>query len=171
MEPKRGESTSTSLLRGVFELATSRGSMLAVSFLLLMCVSNIVEEYIYTRLPGFDFYWTTAAVELAVFALAARLQLRAATATTGRRAPLWLYLCLGVCMALSQSLGKLATKYVNFSVGTVFKCSKILPTMLISSVWLGRRYTGSEIIAATCMGAAATFFGLGASLRDGESDL
>eukprot|EP00662_Eupelagonemidae_sp_cell21_P035238 gene35238-14012_t len=93
--------------------------------------------------------WTVAAVELATFAAAAQLQ--TLRAPFRRRSPLWLYAAMGVCMAMSQSLGKIANRYVNFTVGTIFKCAKIVPTMVISVVYLRRRYGYAEVGAAGSM--------------------
>ena len=43
---------------------------LSANFIALMVVSNVLEEYLYARLPGFDFFETTATVELLLFAVA-----------------------------------------------------------------------------------------------------
>ena len=120
---------------------------LSAHFIGLMVVSNVLEDWLYSRLPGFDYYQTVAAVELAAFAGAAW-----ASRDRGapRRAPLSFYAGLGVAMALSQTLGKVANKYVNFSVSTVFKCSKALPTMAVLAL-CGRRYDRWEVLAVAAM--------------------
>ena len=119
----------------------------------------------YSRLPGFDFFETTATVELLLFA-AASWASRGKAGAISRKAPLPLYVAMGVSMARGQTLGKLANKYVNFTVSTIFKCSKVLPTMVVSFVCLGRRYDASEVAAVLAMGAAAACFALGAAEVD-----
>ena len=98
----------------------------AGAFIGLMVVSNALEEELYTNLPGFDYFKAVACLELATFAGAALYSERRSGLKTPRKAPLAFYAVLGTSMALSQTLGKLANKYVNFTVSTIFKCSKAL---------------------------------------------
>ncbi len=98
----------------------------AGAFIGLMVVSNALEEELYTNLPGFDYFKAVACLELATFASAALYAERRSGLKTPRKAPLAFYAVLGASMALSQTLGKLANKYVNFTVSTIFKCSKAL---------------------------------------------
>mmetsp|Transcript_23211 Transcript_23211/g.69524 ORF Transcript_23211/g.69524 Transcript_23211/m.69524 type:complete len:325 (+) Transcript_23211:238-1212(+) len=145
------------------EKQLSRTLLLSAAFILLMVVSNALEEALYTKLPGFDFYASVAVLELATFAAAAALTRWRDGVRAPRKAPLGFYLVLGVSMALSQSLGKLANKYCNFTVSTIFKCSKALPTMLTMACLCGRRYGAAEVLAAATMGLAAACFALGAA--------
>ena len=96
----------------------------AGAFIGLMVISNALEEELYTNLPGFDYFKAVACLELATFASAALYAERRSGLKTPRKAPLAFYAVLGASMALSQTLGKLANKYVNFTVSTIFKCSK-----------------------------------------------
>ena len=66
---------------------------LSANFIALMVVSNVLEEYLYARLPGFDFFETTATVELLLFAVASWCSRDAAAP---RKAPLPLYGAMGV---------------------------------------------------------------------------
>jgi len=45
-----------------------RTLLLSAAFIMLMVFSNALEEALYTRLPGFDFYASVAVLELATFA-------------------------------------------------------------------------------------------------------
>ena len=85
----------------------SRGRFLlnAGGFILLMVVSNALEEQLYTNLPGFDHFKAVACLELATFAAAALLAVRRGPRTP-RKAPLAFYVVLGVSIALGQTLGK-----------------------------------------------------------------
>lgn len=108
-----------------YNVLTSRHVYLSATFMVLMCIANILEEFLYTGLRGFDFYWSLAGLELLVFASASLW--RALSSQPDRhifnqpRAPVFLYAVTGASMALSQSLGKVANKYVNFTVSTIFK--------------------------------------------------
>ena len=122
----------------------------AGAFIGLMVVSNALEEELYTNLPGFDYFKAVACLELATFAAAALLAERRSGLKTPRKAPLAFYAVLGASMALSQTLGKLANKYVNFTVSTIFKCSKALPSddgpdgPLRQAVHAGERRGGAD---------------------------
>ena len=227
-------------LTGLRDAASSRHAYLTGRFLVLMCISNILEEYCYSRLPNFNYFWTMAALELGLFATTAAVahtrhgaedvagggdtvsknedvqpstpsgteggrrhgltpkgggdgssgfnsdspqktpalppSKNLATPTTFAeymklllrrpRAPIWLYAVLGISMAMSQSLGKAANRYVNFTVSTIFKCAKAWPTMAVGFCCLGRRYGVDEMVGATSMALSALFFALGASEVD-----
>ena len=139
----------------------------AGAFIGLMVVSNALEEELYTNLPGFDYFKAVACLELATFAAAALYSERRSGLKTPRKAPLAFYAVLGASMALSQTLGKLANKYVNFTVSTIFKCSKALPTMALM-VLCGKRYTLANVAAALTMALSAFCFAVGARQADAD---
>ena len=139
----------------------------AGAFIGLMVVSNALEEELYTNLPGFDYFKAVACLELATFAGAALYSERRSGLKTPRKAPLAFYAVLGASMALSQTLGKLANKYVNFTVSTIFKCSKALPTMALM-VLCGKRYTLANVAAALTMALSAFCFAVGARQADAD---
>ena len=139
----------------------------AGAFIGLMVLSNALEEELYTNLPGFDYFKAVACLELATFAAAALLAERRSGLKTPRKAPLAFYAVLGASMALSQTLGKLANKYVNFTVSTIFKCSKALPTMALM-VLCGKRYTLANVAAALTMALSAFCFAVGARQADAD---
>ena len=112
----------------------------AGAFIGLMVVSNALEEELYTNLPGFDYFKAVACLELATFAAAALLAERRSGLKTPRKAPLAFYAVLGASMALSQTLGKLANKYVNFTVSTIFKCSKALIRVETNQAVMGSQW-------------------------------
>lgn len=155
------------------DLATSRHVYLSTNFLVLMCAANVLEEFLYTHLRGFEFYWSLAGLELLVFASASLWRATRASTPDAEKhvldrpsAPVYLYAVTGATMAFSQSLGKVANKYVNFTVSTIFKCAKVVPTMILGATFLNRRYRREEIISALSMSASATFFALGAAEVD-----
>jgi len=142
----------------------SRFVLLSFGTILLITLSCYVEEWIFKQLPGFNFHWFVALVELAVFALlgaaceqSCSLQLR----TELRKGPLGLYLGTGLSLAASTGLGKLAFRYLNYATGTILKSMKLLPVMLISVLWLRRKYGAQEYISAVLMVTSAALFGLG----------
>jgi len=67
----------------------------------------------------------------------------------------------------SPCITQVANKYVNFTVSTIFKCSKALPTMALMVV-CGKRYTCSNVAAAATMALSAFCFAVGARQADDD---
>jgi adenosine 3'-phospho 5'-phosphosulfate transporter B3 len=77
------------------------------------------------------------------------------------KAPLVLYALTAVCLGLSQSLGKVAFKYLNYATGTILKSAKLVPTLLISVVYLKRAVPRGEWAAAVLLVTSAALMALG----------
>ena len=78
------------------------------------------------------------------------------------KAPLILYALTAVCLGLSQSLGKVAFKYLNYATGTILKSAKLVPTLLLSVVYLKRSVPRGEWAAALLLVTSASLMALGA---------
>jgi adenosine 3'-phospho 5'-phosphosulfate transporter B3 len=106
----------------------------------------------YKRLPEFNYYWTVAAAELAVFSVMS-IAGSAAAGTLGRprKAPLGLYVAQATVMAFYAAIAKVAYKYLNYATGTVLRSTKLVFTMAISVAWLGRKFSGWDYAAAAMM--------------------
>jgi len=145
---------------------SQRFSVLSLAFIFGLGLSCYVEEWIFKALPGFDFYWSVALVELACFAAWAAMQ-RACSeglaAAMQRRVPLSLYVGSAVCLGMSQSLGKIAVRYLDYATATILKSGKLLPTLVLSVLWLRRRVSGAEWAAASLLVTSAAFMALGES--------
>mmetsp|Transcript_62725 Transcript_62725/g.168587 ORF Transcript_62725/g.168587 Transcript_62725/m.168587 type:complete len:362 (-) Transcript_62725:769-1854(-) len=155
-------------LVAVLEDPSSRQFLiLSTVFIVMMGLSCYVEEWIFKELPGFDFYWTVTFVELVCFTLGAQLQRRAFDGDgKSRSAPLHLYIVTAVCLAVSQALGKVAYRYMNYATGTIVKSAKLIPTMALSILWLRREVPLAKWIAAGLLVASASFMALGESSVD-----
>lgn len=141
--------------------------MLSGTFLCSMQVSAILEEYIYVSLPGFaNFFWTVAMVELGFFAVSALAVRWKEYGTQGffiqkPQAPWLLYLVMALLLGLSQGLGKVTFRYLNYATNTVVKSAKLVPTLIISVVWLRRSISGAQWIAALLLVLSSAFMALG----------
>lgn len=140
---------------------------LAAGTIFFVQLSCYLEEWIFKQLPGFNFHWTVALVELLFFTLLSRAALPRSMAP--RSGPLTLYMGVGVSLAAGTGLGKVAFKYVDYVTGTVLKSMKLLPVLLLSACWLHRRFYAQEIVAALLMVCAAALFGLGEKWRESSS--
>ena len=158
-------------------------AFLALSTLTVLALglSCVAEEYIIKQIPGFDFFWFLACSELVVFsALTLAVQKLGCdpNAKIGEeekeddcdenegkwhatKAPKGTLIAGGILIALYTSLGKFAYKYVSYATGTVLKSAKLIPVMVVSVVWLRRKYEPIDYVACFLLVAAACEFGLG----------
>eukprot|EP00440_Ansanella_granifera_P009539 gb/GFBE01010337.1/.p1 GENE.gb/GFBE01010337.1/~~gb/GFBE01010337.1/.p1 ORF type:complete len:322 (+),score=55.56 gb/GFBE01010337.1/:1-966(+) len=139
---------------------------LSLAFIGLLQFSCIVEEYIFVVLPGFKgFFWTVALAELVFFALSAVMARWKEHGFIGsfqnRQAPLSLYAATALVLGLAQGLGKVTNRYLNYATGTIVKSSKLVPTLLISVLWLRRSVSPAEWVAATLLVSSSALMALG----------
>ncbi|CAJ1348800.1 unnamed protein product [Effrenium voratum] len=162
-----GLPSSLSLLTLLEDAEARRFLLLSAAFVSIMQISAIIEEYIYVELPGFDgFYWTVALVELAIFAISAWLARWKEFGLFGALrqpvvAPMRLYVAMAVLLGLSQGLGKVTFRYMNYATNTIIKSAKLVPTLLISVLWLRRKISLPEWAAAVLLVTSTALFSLG----------
>mmetsp|Transcript_4899 Transcript_4899/g.11594 ORF Transcript_4899/g.11594 Transcript_4899/m.11594 type:complete len:353 (-) Transcript_4899:57-1115(-) len=144
-----------------------RFALLSAAFICSMEISCIIEEYIFVALPGFrGFYWTVALVELGFFAVSAIATRWKEYGFVGAmrqqlQAPLKLYALMALLLGLSQGLGKITFRYLNYATNTVIKSGKLVPTLLISVIWLERKVSLAEWAAAVLLVLSSAFMALG----------
>eukprot|EP00913_Durusdinium_trenchii_P002846 g2634.t1 len=150
---------------------TRRFLFLSGAFLCSMQIASVLEEYIYVSLPGFaNFFWTVAMVELGFFAVSSvvarwkerEYQEHGMLGSWHKpQAPWQLYLFMAMLLGLSQGLGKLTFRYLNYATGTIVKSGKLVPTLLISVLWLRRNVSLAHWIAALLLVISAALMALG----------
>lgn len=141
------------------------------TFLLLITMSCYVEEWIFKLLPGFEYPWSVALVELLLFsawAVVDRAWREGCSAIFQRRAPMWYYVAFAIALALSQSLGKITYLYINYATATVVKSMKLVPTLAISACFLQKEVPLSEWVAAGLLVASSALMAIGEQLSDVE---
>mgnify|MGYP002040206709 FL=1 len=74
------------------------------------------------------------------------------------KAPMHLYVASASLIGIYTSLGKVSYKYINYATGTVLKSSKLIPVILLSSVWLKRTYHWLDYLACILLVIASCFF-------------
>ncbi|CAL6328794.1 unnamed protein product [Bathycoccus prasinos] len=77
------------------------------------------------------------------------------------KAPIHLYVASASLIGIYTSLGKVSYKYINYATGTVLKSSKLIPVILLSSVWLKRTYHWLDYLACVLLVIASCSFALG----------
>lgn len=141
---------------------------LCSGFFSMMTVSSYLEEMIFKSLPGFDYYWSVAFVELAVFCatgVVLRHWQEPPDITTRKpgflAAPQWLYMVIGLLLASHQGVGKVVYRYLNYTTGMMLKSMKLVPTLVFSTVWLRRTHRAAEWAAALLLVTSASSMVLG----------
>ena len=123
-------------------------AVLALLTVVLISASCYFEEWMYKRLPNFNYFWTVACAELAVFTVAS-VAGAVATGTIAQPAgPVPQVPAPATVMAVYAAIAKIAYKYLNYATGTVLRSTKLVFVMAISVAWLGRRYSAWDYAAA-----------------------
>lgn len=67
---------------------------------------------------------------------------------TGRKSPLSVYPSLTFCLLSSSALSNMSLSYINFPTKVVFRSCKLIPTMIISTLFHNRMFTSLEYVCA-----------------------
>ena len=139
---------------------SSLSSRLAVLF--FFCVGSVWEEYMFRSLPGFRFGWYLTFVQL-VFMTCFAIAERAYYGEKAWRheAPLARHGIVAGAMTASRGLTNVSLEYLNYPTQVVFKSLKLLTVMIGSVLFVGRRYSRLEYVAAVLTVTSAALFGLG----------
>jgi adenosine 3'-phospho 5'-phosphosulfate transporter B3 len=72
----------------------------------------------------------------------------------GRAAPISAYPLLTGCLLASSALSNLSLNFINFPTKVVFRSCKLIPTMIIASIWHAKIFSSVEYICAfaICVG-------------------
>jgi adenosine 3'-phospho 5'-phosphosulfate transporter B3 len=178
--------TTIQLFNNVTVTSSKAFLFLSVGTVLSIGISCAAEEFILKRIEGFTFYWFLALFELVVFSGmtfltsfyyaggggigivgkgggggAATTESNAFFIATPLKAPLHLYVASASLIGIYTSLGKVSYKYINYATGTVLKSSKLIPVIVLSSVWLKRTYHYLDYLACVLLVIASCFFAVG----------
>lgn len=77
---------------------------------------------------------------------------------------------ISMCVLASLVSGNVALRWVSYPVKVVAKSCKLLPTMVLGSLLLGRRYSTADCLAAVLLCVGLVGFTLGPSLADASGD-
>jgi solute carrier family 35 (adenosine 3'-phospho 5'-phosphosulfate transporter), member B3 len=119
---------------------------------------DYVQELVFTY-ASFKFGWFMSLVELSFITLASAIQTRCSSQPSPLAPSLTEVKCaliLAVFIAVTAGTGSAAIAHVSFPVKVVMKSSKLLPTMLIRSLFMNAKYHVAQVAAAigVCVGCA-----------------
>ena len=138
--------------RGLFGVLCTGAIVSAVGFAALQEGVWQVKGYKYSE-------WMTlwTAITMAVCGQLERML----TGDTTRKGSLVQYLKLSVLTLSGMYFTNASLKYLNYPTRVIFKSSKLLPTMTVGTLMLGRRYSFLEYLAAAGLVAGIVLFTLG----------
>lgn len=136
----------------------SRLVLIIVSMFAAYVAHDYVQELIFTY-ASFKFGWYMSLVEVSVITLASFLQARCGSQPTPIAPSLTELKCsflLAAFIAVTLGTGTASIQHVSFPVKVVMKSSKLLPTMLIRSLFMNAKYSLAQAAAAigVCIGCA-----------------
>lgn len=81
------------------------------------------------------------------------------------------YIRLSLLVFGATGLSTQAVRYVTYPTKVVMKSAKLIPTMIVSSLWQGQKFNRGEYVAAAllCTGAAGYSYGSGQTNSDSGS--
>lgn len=132
--------------------ANTQISLLAVVFFTFMVVHDAIQERIVST-DGWQFPALMTLIEFGACAVGPTLT-REFSFSAPRSASLWQYGCVTLFVLGSASCVNAAITMVSYPLKVVFKSCKLLPTMAIGILLLGKQYHTPDFVAASmlCLG-------------------
>jgi len=118
-----------------------------------------LQERVVT-LPDFNFHGWMTFVTAATMAICGMLE-RLLTRDLDRVGSLRQYAALSVLTVSGMGLTNLSLQYLNYPTRVIFKSSKLLPTMAVGTLLLGRSYSALEYVASAGLVTGIVFFTMG----------
>jgi len=112
------------------------------------------------EIPGFKFSGWMTFVTAATMAVCGMLE-RLLTRDLNRVGTLAQYAALSVLTVSGMGLTNLSLNYLTYPTRVIFKSSKLLPTMAVGTLLLGRKYSFLEYVASAGLVTGIVFFTMG----------
>jgi len=165
-------------VRGVFVLGLSLERFFPsenAQLLILAClavvsaliVATLQERVLY--IPGFKYTGWMALVTAGTYSMCALVE-QVAAKSLHRVAPMSEYVKLSLLTMGGMYLTNWSLRYLSYSVRVVFKSSKLIPVMLLSVVYLQKRYTVMQYFSVLLLTSGVVVFMLGDALGKASFD-
>jgi len=125
-------------------------SVFAAGVFLFFGIHNFLQEAI-MAIPGFQFGVMLGYLEVLGVTICSFFERRYIAKETQRIAPLSAYPLLTFCLLSSSSLSNLALNYINFPTKVVFRSCKLIPTMIVASIFHKKIFSSVEYLCASCI--------------------
>ncbi len=118
---------------------------------------NYMQELIMS-LPGFDIGIMLGYLEVLGVTICSGIE-RSVVNDTARKAPWSSYWMLCLFLLISSATSNIALAYINYPTKVVFRSCKLIPTMLISMLYLGKKITRKELLFGVMISVGMILFG------------
>ncbi|GAB5358586.1 hypothetical protein AAMO2058_000471200 [Amorphochlora amoebiformis] len=140
---------------------------LAGSAIILSAVNNLLVEALFRgeapidaslwNLLNWSMYFVCALIERIVFRL------------RGFKGKITDYMKLGALTATGNYFTYAALHYVNYTIRVLFKAAKVVPVMLVSAIYVGKKYSMAEYLNVLILVLSITFFSYGDAATAGAA--
>ena len=129
---------------------------LAIGIMFFFGCHNYMQELIMT-LPGFKFGIVLGYLEVFGVAICSGVE-RTIHGETSRKASWTSYAMLCTCLLISSATSNIALSYINYPTKVVFRSCKLVPTMLIATVYNKKKVQWFEFIFGAFISLGMIFF-------------
>lgn len=136
---------------------TAQFCVLSSGVFLFFGLHNYLQEAIMS-VPGFQFGVMLGYLEVFGVTICSYLERKFMARETQRVAPISSYPLLTFCLLSSSSLSNLALNYINFPTKVVFRSCKLIPTMIVASIFHKKIFTVVEYGCSFCICAGLVLF-------------
>lgn len=113
--------------------------------------------------PGFKFTGWMSTLTFITYAVCAGLERLQSPPDGPRVGSMQDYIKLSALTMGGMYLTNWSLQYLSYPLRVVFKSSKIIPVMLLSVVYIGKRYSLSQYVSVLCLSVGIVLFALGDS--------
>lgn len=117
---------------------------------LFFILNSYAEEYLFKAIPSFHYGWYMTFFELCCFTLFAAVERTLqGQPVLHHTAPLKGHAQVAVAMTASRGLTNMSLSYLNYPTQVIFKSMKLI-TVMIGSIFMGKKFSGLEVLQALC---------------------
>mmetsp|Transcript_2779 Transcript_2779/g.6598 ORF Transcript_2779/g.6598 Transcript_2779/m.6598 type:complete len:397 (+) Transcript_2779:310-1500(+) len=120
-------------------------------------IHNYLQEAIMS-VPNFRFGVMLGWLEVFGVTVCSFFERKFVARETQRVAPVSAYPLLTFCLLSSSSLSNLALNFINFPTKVVFRSCKLIPTMIVASIFHKKVFSSMEYLFAFCICLGLVFF-------------
>lgn len=128
-------------------------ALLIIGMFVFFSTHNLLQEAM-MKLPDFKYGVMLGYLEVVGVTVGSFIERKYVAKETERKAPLKAYPLLTICLLASSSLSNMSLNYINFPTKVVFRSCKLVPTMVIASIFNKRIFLSVEYVLAfaVCLG-------------------
>ena len=129
-------------------------------YLLFSLMAASLQESVF-HIPNFSYHGWMTFLNLAMNVLCAGFELSFSPSKFTRKAELYQYCMLAVVIFLGTYFTNWSLNYLSYPLRVLFKAIKIVPTMIISRYYVGKRYSWLQYFSVCVLAGGIASFSMG----------